>query len=109
MLWLVVGILSHSFTLQFVEDESQIRSTDKHFQHCALLEQEDLTSLDHQHYSTTYGVNRRALLDGLRYFNVASGALIPDIMHDILEGALPLELKCMLKVRVLLIFSCSSS
>ena len=29
---------------------------------------------------------------------MVSGALIPDIMHDVLEGALPLEMKLMLKV-----------
>ena len=29
---------------------------------------------------------------------MTSGVLIPDIMHDILEGALPLELKLVLKV-----------
>ena len=27
------------------------------------------------------------------YFRVAEGAMIPDIMHDLLEGVLPLELK----------------
>lgn len=43
-------------------------------------------------------MNRRALLNTLDFFSVASGALIPDIMHDILEGALPLEVKLMLKV-----------
>ena len=43
-------------------------------------------------------MNRQALLSTLDYFGVASGALIPDIMHDILEGALPLEVKLMLKV-----------
>ena len=53
---------------------------------------------DHQHYSTAFGVNQRALLDTLHYFDVSSGVLIPDIMHDILEGVLPLELKLMLKV-----------
>lgn len=47
-----------------------------------------------------YGVNRRALLSTLEYFGVASGALVPDIMHDVLEGALPLEVKLMLKVYV---------
>lgn len=87
-----------SFYHQFVEDVSQLRSPAEYSQHCALLEQEDLTSLDHQHFSTTYGINRRALLSSLSYFDVASGALIPDIMHDILEGVLPLELKCLLKV-----------
>lgn len=55
----------------------------------------DLSMADPQHYSMAFGVNRRALLDTLRYFDV-SGALIPDIMHDILEGVLPLELKLML-------------
>lgn len=55
--------------------------------------------LDQQHYSTVFGVNRRALLNTLRYFDVTSGALIPDIMHDILEGALPLQVKLMLKVQ----------
>jgi len=62
-----------------------------------LLEQ-DLCASDHQHYSTIFGVNRRAVLSTLRYFDVTSGALIPDIMHDILEGALPMEVKLMLKV-----------
>lgn len=45
-------------------------------------------------------MNRRALLSTLEYFGVASGALVPDIMHDVLEGALPLEVKLMLKVCV---------
>ena len=63
-----------------------------------LLERDDLGASDRQHYSTTFGVNRRALLDTLRFFDVTTGALIPDIMHDILEGALPLELKRMFKV-----------
>ena len=58
-----------------------------------------MSTLDQQHYSTVFGVNRRALLNTLHYFDVTSGALIPDIMHDILEGALPLQLKLMLKVQ----------
>lgn len=33
-----------------------------------------------------------------RYFNVCSGALLPDIMHDLLEGALQYELKLMLQL-----------
>lgn len=51
-----------------------------------------------------YGINRRALLSTLDYFGVASGALIPDIMHGILEGGLPLEVKLMLKVCVSTIY-----
>ncbi len=84
--------------MQFIESEFSLRSESEHGRHCDLLESEGLNSLDLQHYSITYGVNRRALLDTLRYVDVASGILIPDIMHDILEGALPLEVKLMLKV-----------
>ena len=45
-------------------------------------------------------MNRHALLDSLQYFSVASSALLPDIMHDVLEGALPYEIKLMLKVHI---------
>ena len=45
-----------------------------------------------------FGVNRHALLHTLDYFDVTSGALVPDIMHNVLEGVLPLEIKSMLKV-----------
>lgn len=84
--------------MQFVESEFTLRSAEEHAHHCALLERDDIPSLDHQHYSITYGVNRRALLDTLRYVDITSGILLPDIMHDILEGALPFEIKLMLKV-----------
>ena len=59
---------------------------------------EELTSTERQHFSKMYGVNHRAVLDRLQYFDVASGALVPDIMHNILEGALPYELKLMFQV-----------
>ncbi len=35
-----------------------------------------------------------------RYFHVCDGGLIPDIMHDILEGALQYEIKLMIKIMV---------
>lgn len=68
--------------------------------HCEILERADLPAADRQHYSLVYGVNRRALLSTLDLFDVVSGALLPDVMHDILEGALPLEIKLMLKVNM---------
>lgn len=33
----------------------------------------------------------------LNYFDICSGGLLPDIMHDILEGALPYEAKLVLQ------------
>ena len=35
-----------------------------------------------------------------RYFHVCDGSLIPDIMHDLLEGALQYEVKVMLKAMI---------
>ncbi len=39
------------------------------------------------HIATTYGVVSNSILNECRYFHITSG-LIPDIMHDILEGSL---------------------
>ena len=40
-----------------------------------------------EHISTTFGVTRNSILNSLEYFHVLRG-LVPDIMHDILEGML---------------------
>ena len=81
-----------------MEGQFKLRSDSEHSKHCDLVEETDLPAADQQHYSLVYGVNRHALLDKLFYFSVTSGALIPDIMHDILEGVLPLQVKLMFKV-----------
>ena len=39
----------------------------------------------------------RSVISELKYFDVSSGALIPDVMHDILEGALHYEAKLLLQ------------
>ena len=50
----------------------------------------------HAHFSTTYGLQRDSILNRSQYFHVTEG-LIPDAMHDVLEGILPLETKELLK------------
>lgn len=37
------------------------------------------------------------MLSELEYFDVVSGSLVPDVMHDVLEGVLQYEAKLMLK------------
>lgn len=49
------------------------------------------------HKATTFGIHRNSIFNTSRYFHVAEG-LLPDVMHDVLEGSLPLEVKEMLKV-----------
>lgn len=47
--------------------------------------------------SKEYGINRRSALNDLKYFHVCNGALIPDIMHNVLEGVLQYEVKLLLR------------
>ena len=51
----------------------------------------------HDHFSTTYGVNFNSILNELHYFHVTQGMVL-DVMHDVLEGIAPYEVKEMLKV-----------
>lgn len=50
----------------------------------------------HDHYATTFGINRDSILNTSMYFHVTEG-LVPDVMHDVLEGCLPYEVKELLK------------
>ena len=51
------------------------------------------------HISKTYGIAREPALNQLMYFNIIDG-LVPDIMHDLLEGAVPYEVKCLLQTYI---------
>ena len=50
--------------------------------------------------SKMYGINRNSILNQLKYFHVCNGALLPNIMHDILEGALQYEAKLLLHAMI---------
>ena len=39
----------------------------------------------------------RSVLSELKYFDVTSGSLMPDVMHDVLEGVLQFEAKLLLR------------
>ena len=68
------------------------RSRAAHSIHCADLNDEALRD----HAATTYGVSCDSTLNTSAYFHVVDG-MVPDIMHDILEGSLQLHLKCLFK------------
>ena len=46
--------------------------------------------------SKEFGINHDSVLNELNYFHVCDGSLLPDVMHDILEGALQYETKLLL-------------
>lgn len=50
--------------------------------------------------SKEFGINRNSILNSLAYFNVCDGSLLPDVMHDLLEGALQYEVKLMLRLMI---------
>ena len=48
--------------------------------------------------SREYGINRDSLLNSLHsYIGIFMCAVVPNVMHDILEGALQYEVKLMIK------------
>ena len=79
------------FFSQFCESDLVLRSRDTHTSHCAHLE-----GPLHDHFATTYGISCKSILNESRFFHVVDG-MIPDIMHDILEGSLQLHIKWLLK------------
>ena len=81
--------------MYFLESSFELRNKTSHQAQCAEL-QEDTD----QTASKLYRINRNSVLNELSYFHVCSGALLPDVMHDILEGALQYEIKLMLKVMI---------
>lgn len=76
--------------IQFTEAQLQLRTRDTHTNHVA-----DLTGPLHGHIATTYGVSEKSILNESVYFHVVTG-LVPDVMHDVLEGTTQLTLKCLL-------------
>lgn len=47
-------------------------------------------------YSVVYGINFRSALLSLQYLDICS-SLIPDVMHDVLEGVVQYELKLLIR------------
>ncbi len=88
----VLNIPNKCTSLQFQEDQFTLRDPASHDRYCQLV-----AGPSGSFYSKEYGINSLSVLNELTYFNVCSGGLLPDIMHDVLEGALQYEVKLMLK------------
>jgi len=72
-----------------------LRTRETHSEHCSAL-----GGPLHEHFSTTYGILAESVLNSSRYFHIIDG-MIPDVMHDILEGTLQLHIKWLLKYLIL--------
>ena len=69
----------------FKENQLKLRTPTEHASQCDDLEA-STTKAEFDHLSTEFGINRRSILNELIYFDVCSGALVQDVMHDVLEG-----------------------
>ena len=66
-----------------------MRTRETHDGHCRLVQ-------DDPSFIPVNGVKRRSILNQSRYFHVVGGLEV-DIVHDQLEGVLPLQVKLLLK------------
>lgn len=69
----------------FTESSFSLRTSDEHRKQCKKIESAS-TAEERKELSKEYGINHKSILDELQYFDICSGALVQDVMHDLLEG-----------------------
>ena len=69
----------------FYEHHLQLRTPADHEHKCTRLGSAE-SQREHDELSKEYGINHKSVLDELQHFSVCSGSLVPDVMHDVLEG-----------------------
>lgn len=80
-------------TIQTSLDQCELRTPEKHDEHCAMIENSDDPSFN----STTYGITQQSPLNSLQYYYTCNYGLPPDAMHDLLEGYVKLCTNLLLK------------
>lgn len=94
-IYVLINIYFSFILTQFYEKDFDLRSEESHRRQCTLIEEDGSGKA-----SKEYGINRNSILNQLSYFHVCNGGLLPDIMHDVLEGALEYEVKLLLRVLI---------
>lgn len=86
--------------MYFDEDNFELRTQERHVRQCSDIEMANTEYLRNS-LKTTFGINKRSKLVEFPAFNLIKQKP-QDMMHVILEGIAPLEIKCVLKQLVLL-------
>ena len=73
----------------------QPRTIADHAHHCSLIKDAE-NPLLRAHFSTTFVINSRTSSLDIKHYSIFNGGLPHDIMHDIMEGAAPTEIKLLL-------------
>jgi len=74
----------------FNSEAYELRNTATHEKHLQRV-REDIAG----HFSKIYGINERTSLMDVKYFSIFEYRLPHDMMHDLLEGLVPHEIKLM--------------
>ncbi|KAM3583191.1 uncharacterized protein V6R79_011079 [Siganus canaliculatus] len=86
--------------MYFDEDNFELRTLERHVRQCDDIEKANTEYLRNS-LKTTFGINRRSKLVEFPTFNLIQQTP-QDVMHIILEGIAPLEIKCVIKHLVIL-------
>ena len=81
-----------SYRKSFASDNFELRTESEHLKQLTML-----NGPTAEHFSKTYGINKKSALLTVKFFSMFGGGLPHDAMHDILEGIAPLEIKLFLK------------
>ena len=87
----MTGFCIH-FCIQFTEEDFQLRNLSI----TLIMQCEALEGAEATRKSVEFGINCKSILTTLHYFDICSGVLVPDVMHDVLEGVLQYETKLLL-------------
>lgn len=88
-------VVTNSLSSGTVSSDFEKRTLEGHLKHI-----QDLDGPMGNHYSKTYGINRKSALLDIKYFSIFDFGLPHDAMHDILEGIAPLEIKKLLHYHI---------
>ena len=76
-------VLEEDIKTKYSHCEFQLRNKKEHLRYCSAMEVKGLKS----HFQKILGLKCNSILNSFKYFSV-TGGLVPDIMHDLLEGVL---------------------
>lgn len=85
-------VVNDEMSQQFNSDMMVKRTHSTHESQCKMLK-----GPTKNHYSKTYGINRRTSLLDVMHYSMFNGGLPHDCMHDIMEGLAPTEIKLLLQ------------
>jgi hypothetical protein len=84
-------VTKDSLSSGYSSEEFMLRDNASHLSQLSML-----NGPASDHYSITYGINRRSCLLDVENFSLFDGGLPHDVMHDILEGIAPKQIKQLL-------------